>query len=101
MTVNYGDRVALVGPNGAGKTTLFSIILKTEEPDAGTVERDEWTMVGYLPQEGEAHGDETVWMSPRAGWRNCRGWKSGCTNWKQAGDVARRNTWRRTPSTTR
>src|ERR1022692_2079170 len=58
--VNYGDRVALVGPNGAGKTTLFSLILKQKEPDAGTVERDEWTMVGYLPQEGEAHGDETV-----------------------------------------
>ena len=58
--VNYGDRVALVGPNGAGKTTLFSLILKQREPDAGTVERDEWTMVGYLPQEAEGHGDETV-----------------------------------------
>jgi ATP-binding cassette subfamily F protein 3 len=58
--VNYGDRVALVGPNGAGKTTLFSIILKQLEPDAGTVERDEWTMVGHLPQEAEANGDETI-----------------------------------------
>ena len=58
--VNYGERVALVGPNGAGKTTLFSLILKQREPDAGTIERDEWTMVGYLPQEGEAHGDETI-----------------------------------------
>ena len=58
--MNYGERVALVGPNGAGKSTLFSIILKKEEPDAGTVERDEWTMVGYLPQESEAVGDETV-----------------------------------------
>ncbi len=60
FTVNYGDRVALVGPNGAGKTTLFSIILRQLEPDAGTVERDEWTMVGHLPQEAEAHGDETI-----------------------------------------
>ncbi len=58
--VNYGERVALVGPNGAGKTTLFSIILKEREPDAGVIERDEWTMVGHLPQEGEALGDETV-----------------------------------------
>jgi len=58
--VNYGDRVALVGPNGAGKTTLFSIILKQLEPDSGVVERDEWTMVGHLPQEGEALGEETV-----------------------------------------
>jgi len=60
FAVNYGDRVALVGPNGAGKTTLFSIILKQLEPDAGTVERDEWTMVGHLPQEAEAHGEETI-----------------------------------------
>jgi ATP-binding cassette subfamily F protein 3 len=58
--VNYADRVALVGPNGAGKTTLFSLILKQQTPDTGSVERDEWTMVGYLPQEAEAHGDETV-----------------------------------------
>ena len=60
LHLNYGDRVALVGPNGAGKSTLFSIILKQKEPDAGTVERDEWTMVGYLPQEAEAHGEETI-----------------------------------------
>jgi ATP-binding cassette subfamily F protein 3 len=60
MQVNYGDRVALVGPNGAGKSTLFSIVLKTNQPDEGAVERDPWTMVGYLPQEGEAVGDETV-----------------------------------------
>jgi len=60
LTVNYGERVALVGPNGAGKSTLFSIILKTTDADAGAVERDAWTMVGYLPQESAPVGDETV-----------------------------------------
>ncbi len=60
LQVNYGERVALVGPNGAGKSTLFSLILKKDEPDAGTVLRDEWTMLGYLPQEGEAVGEETA-----------------------------------------
>lgn len=60
MQINYAERVALVGPNGAGKSTLFGLILKKDEPDAGTVERDEWTMVGHLAQEGEAIGDETV-----------------------------------------
>ena len=60
MQVNYGERVALVGPNGAGKSTLFSLILRQDEPDAGTIERDEWTMVGYLPQESEPAGDESV-----------------------------------------
>ncbi len=60
MTVNYGERVALVGPNGAGKSTLFSIILRENDPDSGTMDRDAWTMVGYLPQESEIAGDETV-----------------------------------------
>src|SRR5882724_4509579 len=60
LQVNCGDRLALVGPNGAGKTTLFSIILQQQEPDTGVVERDPWTMVGHLPQEGEALGEETV-----------------------------------------
>src|SRR5260221_7979421 len=58
--VNYGERVALVGPNGAGKPTLFSIILKQKEADSGVIERDEWTTVGYLPQESESHGNETI-----------------------------------------
>ncbi|MBL9173721.1 MAG: ABC-F family ATP-binding cassette domain-containing protein [Verrucomicrobiales bacterium] len=60
LQINYGERVALVGPNGAGKSTLFSLILKRDVPDAGTIERDEWTTVGFLPQEAEAVGDETV-----------------------------------------
>jgi ATP-binding cassette subfamily F protein 3 len=60
LKINYGGRVALVGPNGAGKTTLFSLILGQRDPDEGSIERDEWTMIGHLPQEGEALGDETV-----------------------------------------
>ena len=60
MTVNYGEKVVLVGPNGAGKTTLFSVILKTTDSDSGTVERDEWTMTGFLPQESEPVADETI-----------------------------------------
>jgi ATP-binding cassette subfamily F protein 3 len=60
MQVNYGERVALVGPNGAGKSTLFSVILKQNEPDEGVAETDEWITFGYLPQEAEALGDETV-----------------------------------------
>ncbi|MEI6323749.1 MAG: ABC-F family ATP-binding cassette domain-containing protein [bacterium] len=60
MQINYGERVALVGPNGAGKSTLFSLILKRDEADSGSIERDEWTMIGHLAQEGESTGEETV-----------------------------------------
>ncbi len=60
FTVNYADRVALVGPNGAGKSTLFNIILELDSADRGEVQRDEWTTLGFLPQEGEALGEESV-----------------------------------------
>src|SRR6202451_3527942 len=60
LSINLGERIALVGPNGAGKTTLFSIILGTTEPDSGTVVLDRHTTIGYLPQETAASGEETV-----------------------------------------
>jgi ATP-binding cassette subfamily F protein 3 len=60
LTVNVGDRIALVGANGAGKSTLFSIILGTETPDEGTIALDRHSTLGYLPQETAASGDETV-----------------------------------------
>ena len=60
LSINLGERIALVGPNGAGKSTLFSIILGTTEPDNGSVVIDKHTTIGYLPQETAASGDETV-----------------------------------------
>src|ERR1700743_3560930 len=60
LSINLGERIALVGPNGAGKSTLFSIILGKGEPDGGHVALDRHTTLGYLPQETAATGDETV-----------------------------------------
>ena len=60
LSINLGERIALVGPNGAGKSTLFSIILGTTEPDSGSVVIDKHTTIGYLPQETAASGEETV-----------------------------------------
>lgn len=66
LQVNYGDRVALVGPNGAGKSTLFSIILREETPDEGTVERDAWTMVATCRRRGRPWARRRSSTSPRA-----------------------------------
>ena len=60
LTLQAGERVAIVGPNGAGKSTLLKIILGHEEPDAGEVTFIRGTTVGYLPQEGEAVGNDSV-----------------------------------------
>ncbi len=60
MTINWGERVALVGANGAGKSTLFKIILKEEEQDTGTVDVDEYGMVGYLAQEAGDPGEAAI-----------------------------------------
>jgi ATP-binding cassette subfamily F protein 3 len=60
LSINYGERIALVGANGAGKSTLFSIILQETEPDSGNVTLDRHTTLGYLPQETAATGEETV-----------------------------------------
>ena len=42
------------------KTTIFRIILGEEEADRGEVNRDEYTLIGFLPQESEDVGDHTV-----------------------------------------
>jgi ATP-binding cassette subfamily F protein 3 len=60
LTLQSGERVGLVGPNGAGKSTLLKIILGQAEPDGGEVTFVRGTRFGYLPQESEPAGDETV-----------------------------------------
>ena len=61
FVVPPGVRIGLVGPNGVGKSTLLRILAGLEEPDAGTVRRSPSELaVGYLPQERELRGDETL-----------------------------------------
>ncbi|HEY2330070.1 MAG TPA: ABC-F family ATP-binding cassette domain-containing protein [Verrucomicrobiae bacterium] len=60
LNIMAGDRIAITGPNGAGKSTLIKIILGKEEPDGGSVSFIRGTRVGYLPQESEPAGNETV-----------------------------------------
>lgn len=60
LTLLKGERVGLVGPNGAGKSTLLKIILGREQPDGGEVTFMRGTRVGYLPQESEPVGNESV-----------------------------------------
>ena len=60
MQVNTGDRIGLIGPNGAGKTTLFSLLLRSDEPDEGTISIQRGVRCGYLPQETAASTEGPV-----------------------------------------
>jgi len=51
LTVNRGDRLAIMGPNGIGKSTLLKIIMGELEPDEGEVEWGYETHRGYFAQD--------------------------------------------------
>jgi ATP-binding cassette subfamily C protein CydD len=45
LTLDRGERVAIVGPSGAGKSTLLGVLLGSVVPDEGS------TSFGHVPQE--------------------------------------------------
>lgn len=45
ITIERGDRIALIGPNGCGKSTLLRLIVGLEKPQNGSVECRELTNV--------------------------------------------------------
>ena len=60
FTLQDGERMGLVGVNGSGKSTMMKIIAGLETADSGTVSIQKGLRVGYLAQQGELTGEETV-----------------------------------------
>jgi ATPase subunit of ABC transporter with duplicated ATPase domains len=61
VSITAGTRLGVVGPNGIGKSTLLRILAGLEAPDDGQVQRvPATTTVGWLPQEPDAEGGETL-----------------------------------------
>ena len=54
LTVERGDRIAVLGPNGIGKSTLLKILTGVVQQDEGSVEWGYETHVGYFSQDHEA-----------------------------------------------
>jgi ATP-binding cassette, subfamily F, member 3 len=63
LTIERGEKVALVGKNGAGKSTLSRLMSKTEEPTSGKVIWGKNVHVGFYAQESaqNVNYQKTVW----------------------------------------
>ena len=73
LTVERGDRLAILGPNGIGKSTLLKIAMGKVEKDAGEIEWGYETHPGWFSQDHAevfANGGSTVeaWL-----WDYCPG----------------------------
>ena len=60
LTVQQGDRVALVGRNGSGKSTLMKIMAGLVEADTGTRTVPPGISVGYMEQHPDISGFATL-----------------------------------------
>lgn len=61
LSVQPGERIAIIGENGAGKTTLLRALYGDLPLDAGTVKWAENANVGYMPQDTyEAFPDDVT-----------------------------------------
>ncbi|QFT59744.1 ABC transporter ATP-binding protein uup [Sulfitobacter sp. THAF37] len=64
LTVQRGDRIALVGPNGVGKTTLLNMMIGAEQPDEGTVTLGTNLELALFDQaRAQLDGDMSLWDS--------------------------------------
>ncbi|MEE2859835.1 MAG: ATP-binding cassette domain-containing protein [Pseudomonadota bacterium] len=60
LTVQPGDRIALVGRNGSGKSTLMKVMAGLVEPDRGEVVLSAGVSTGYMEQDPDLSGYETL-----------------------------------------
>jgi len=59
LTVDRGDRIALVGPNGVGKSTLLRLLAGIDQADRGEITLGDDVSVGYYAQDQSQTLDES------------------------------------------
>lgn len=60
LRIGEEDRIGLIGRNGSGKSSLMRILAGTQEPDSGVVRTARGVRIGYLPQEIDVVGGQTL-----------------------------------------
>ncbi len=67
LTVEVGERIAVIGPNGIGKSTLLRTLVGELAPDEGSVKWSENVSLGYFAQDHAADFAEDLtlfdWMA--------------------------------------
>ena len=67
LTVEVGERVAIIGPNGIGKSTLLKCLVGDLEPSSGTIKWSENSQIGYYAQDHAADFEDDMtlmeWMA--------------------------------------
>jgi len=54
LTVEVGERIAIIGPNGIGKSTLLKCLVGELQPESGTIKWSENSALGYYAQDHAA-----------------------------------------------
>ena len=60
LVIQQGDRLALVGRNGSGKSTLMKVMAGLVEADKGDITAGPGVTVGYMEQDPDLSGFETL-----------------------------------------
>lgn len=61
LSIERGDRLAVLGPNGSGKSTLLQLLIGRLTPSEGSVSANPQTRIGYFSQELEVlRPEETI-----------------------------------------
>ena len=67
LSLESGERVALIGRNGTGKSSLLKILAGQERPDDGVLQAQQGLRRFYVPQEPLFNADATVFVAASEG----------------------------------